>query len=64
MDSALREISSSAPAQTPLEPKAAPPNAITTLEINCRRVGKFIIAIKLVLSLILVLHLSSRDSIA
>ncbi len=64
MKSGMPEISSSAPAQTPLEPKAAPPNAITTLEINCRRVGKFIIAIKLVLSLIPVLHLSSRDSIA
>src|SRR5258708_40223797 len=57
MDSAVRETSSSAPAQARVEPKTAPPNAITPPEIICRRVGKFIMAIKFVLSLIFVLQL-------
>src|SRR6266436_5155722 len=57
MDSAVRETSSSTPAQARVAPKAAPPNAIITPEIICRRVGKFIMAIKFVLSLIFVLQL-------
>src|SRR5260370_12577215 len=57
MDCAVRETSSSAPAEAPVEPKAKPPAAAATPVITCRRVGKFIMAIKFVLSLIFVLHL-------
>src|SRR5260370_29573890 len=57
MDSAVRETSSSAPAQVPVEPKAKTPAAAATPVITCRRVGKFIIDIKFVLPLIFVLHL-------
>src|SRR5882724_4676237 len=57
MDSAVRETSSSAPAQARVEPKAKTPAAAATPVITCRRVGKFIRAIKFVLSLIFVLHL-------
>src|SRR6266568_676103 len=39
MDSAVREISSSAPAQASLEPSVRPPNANAIPAINCLRVG-------------------------
>src|SRR5260370_42626576 len=57
MDSDVREASSSAPAEAPVEPKASTPAAAATPVITCRLVGKFIMAIKFVLSLIFVLHL-------
>src|ERR1035438_843040 len=55
MDSAVREISSSAPAQALVEPKASPPNAIATPAITCRRVGPLASASRVVLSLIIVI---------
>src|SRR6267378_2446629 len=55
MDSAVREIPSSAPAQTSVEPRASPPNEIATPAINCRRVGSVASAARLFLSLIIVL---------
>src|SRR5260370_35824995 len=57
MDCAVRETSSSAPAEAPVEPKAKPPAAAATPVITCPRIGKIIMAIKFVLSLIFVLHL-------
>jgi len=52
-----RETSSSAPAQTFVEPKANHQPRQQLPLITCRRVGKFIMVIKFVLSLIFVLHL-------
>src|SRR6266567_3219266 len=53
MDSAVREISSSAPAQASLEPSVRPPNASATLVINCLRVGVLPCALEFFLSLII-----------
>src|SRR6266567_6160986 len=53
MDSAVRDISSTAPAQACVESKARPPNAIATPTIACRRVDSLASAAKLFLSLIL-----------
>src|SRR2546430_14882930 len=55
MDSAVREIPSSAPAQASVAPRASPPNEIATPAINCRRVGPVASAARLFLSLIIVL---------
>src|SRR5713101_7241226 len=70
MDSAVREISSSAPAQASVEPRASPPNAIATPAIACRRVGPLASASRFVLSLIIIIivlpnscvHLHSHNS--
>src|SRR6266849_1443593 len=68
MDSAVREISSSAPAQTSVEPRASPPNAIATPAIACRRVGPLASPSRFVLSLIIIVlpnscvHLPSHNS--
>src|SRR5713101_2693679 len=70
MDSAVREISSSAPAQASVEPRASPPNAIATPAIACRRVGPLASASRFVLSLIIIIivlpnscvHLPSHNS--
>src|SRR6267143_3537071 len=69
MDSAVREIPSSAPAQASVEPRASPPNEIATPAINCRRVGPVASAARLFLSLIIVLpgfcfQLSPHESTA
>src|SRR6266700_8039491 len=53
MDSAVREISSSAPAQASLEPSVRPPNASATPVINCLRVGVLPCALEFFLSLII-----------
>src|SRR6266478_191694 len=55
MDSAVREISSSAPAQALIDARVKPPNAIATPTIACRRVGPLVGAAKLFLLLIIVL---------
>src|SRR6266849_5932673 len=52
MDSAVREISSSAPAQASVETRANPPNAMAPRTIACRRVGALASASRFVLSLI------------
>src|SRR5260370_36070137 len=56
MASAVREISSSAPAQALVEPRAKPPNAIAAPTIACRRVVPLVSADSFVLSLIIVLQ--------
>src|ERR1700735_1142833 len=56
MDSAVREISSSAPAQTLVEPRVKPPKAIATPTIACRRVPLASVA-RFILSLIIFIAL-------
>src|SRR5580700_1990894 len=56
MDSAVREISSSAPAQTLVEPRVRPPNANATPTIACRRVP-LASAARFILSLIIFIAL-------
>src|SRR5207253_4724056 len=60
MASAVREISSVS-ALASLDPRVTPPNVTAIPAINCLRVGLFVNALKLFLSLIFVLRLSSRD---
>src|ERR1700674_1174970 len=57
MDSAVREISSSAPAEASVEPMASPQNATATPAINCRRVGRFTSTLEFFFSLIIVLQI-------
>src|SRR6266550_1675267 len=55
MDSAVREIPSSAPAQAPVEPRASRTNEIANPAINCRRECPVASAARLFLLLIIVL---------